>query len=434
MIQGCNAIAQGTAIPNSIARLAAMRNGTGMTRRHHPFAPLAALATRLLRGEAGAGVLLIAVAAAAMLAANSPLAQGYHALFHGALPWTPLAKLDTLHLWINDAAMALFFFVVGLEIKREVLDGELASAARRRLPMLAAAAGMAAPALVYLAVAGGDPALRQGWAIPAATDIAFALGVLALVGSRAPPALRLFLLTVAIVDDLGAVAIIALFYTATLKLVWLGLAAAVLAALVALNRRGENRGWPYLLLGVALWYAVLHSGVHATVAGVLAALTVPLKLDRRGDSLLLRMEHALAPLSAYLIVPLFGFANAGVALAGLSLDDLAAPLTLGIMLGLFLGKQLGILGAIWAAQRFGLAKPPAGASWRQLWGMALLCGIGFTMSLFIAQLGFAGSPALVEEAKLGVLLGSLLSALAGYVLLRSAPTGGTSLPAARIGH
>jgi Na+:H+ antiporter, NhaA family len=393
-----------------------------VTRRHHPFAPLASLATRLLSGEAGAGVLLIAVAGAALLAANSPLASAYHALFHAALPWTPLAKLSTLHLWINDALMALFFFVVGLEIKREVLDGELATPARRRLPVLAAAAGMAVPALVYLAVAGGEPALQPGWAIPAATDIAFALGVLALVGRRAPPALRLFLLTVAIVDDLGAVAIIALFYTGSLKLAWLGLAAAVLAALAALNRRGVNRGWPYLLLAALLWYAVLHSGVHATVAGVLAALTVPLKLDRRGDSLLLRMEHALAPLSAYLIVPLFGFANAGVALTGLGLDALAAPLPLGIMLGLFLGKQLGILGAIWAAARLGLAKPPAGASWRQLWGMALLCGIGFTMSLFIAQLGFAGSPALIEEAKLGVLAGSLLSALAGYSLLRTAPT------------
>jgi Na+:H+ antiporter, NhaA family len=392
-----------------------------MTRRHHPFAPLASLATRLFGGEAGAGVLLIVVAIAAMIAANSPLATAYRTAFDGTLPWTPLAKLSTLHLWINDGLMALFFFVVGLEIKREVLDGELASPARRRLPVLAAAAGMALPALVYLAVTGGVPELRPGWAIPAATDIAFALGVLALVGSRIPPSLRLFLLTVAIVDDLGAVAIIALFYTGSLKLVWLGLAAAVLAALTVLNRLGENRGWPYLILAGFLWYAVLHSGVHPTVAGVLAALTVPLKLDRRGDSLLLRMEHALAPLSAYLIVPLFGFANAGVVLSGLGLGDLAAPLPLGIMLGLVLGKQLGILGAIWAAARFGFAQPPAGATWRQLWGMALLCGIGFTMSLFIAQLGFAGRPELVEEAKLGVLLGSLLSALAGYCLLRTAP-------------
>lgn len=391
-----------------------------MTRKRHPFSPLATVAVRLFGGEAGAGVLLIAVAVLAMIAANSPLAHGYHALFHNTLPWTPIAKVNTVHLWINDALMAVFFFVVGLEIKREVLDGELATPARRRLPVMAAAAGMIAPALIYLTVAGSEPGLQPGWAIPAATDIAFALGVLGLIGRRAPPSLRLFLLTVAIVDDLGAVAIIALFYTATLKLGWLALAGLLLAALFWLNRRGETRGWPYALLGAALWFAVLNSGVHATVAGVLAALTVPLRLDRRGDSLLLRMEHVLAPLSAYLIVPLFGFANAGVSLAGLSLAAVFAPLPLGIALGLLLGKQIGILGAIWTARRFRLAQPPAGASWVQLWGMALLCGIGFTMSLFIAQLGFPASPALVDEAKLGVLAGSLLSAMLGYLVLRIA--------------
>ena len=392
-----------------------------MTARRHPFAPLATLATRLFGGEAGAGILLIVVAIAAMVAANSPLAHGYHALFHDALPWTPVPKLNTLHLWINDALMALFFFVVGLEIKREVLDGELSSPARRRLPVLAAAAGMAVPALVYLLVAGDTPGLANGWAIPAATDIAFALGVLALLGKRAPASLRLFLLTVAIVDDLGAVAIIAFFYTAGLKLVWLGWAAAALSALVALNRAGVTRGWPYLLAGGLLWYAVLHSGVHATVAGVLAALCVPMKLDTHGDSLLLRMEHALAPISAYFIVPVFGFANAGVALAGLGMDEMLAPLPIGVALGLFLGKQVGIMGAIVLADRTGLAHRPEGASWQQLWGMALLCGIGFTMSLFIGQLAFPASPLLVEEAKLGVLAGSLLSALLGYVVLRTAP-------------
>ena len=381
-----------------------------MTQRRHPFSPLASLAIRLFGGEAGAGILLIMVAVAAMVAANSPLAHGYHTLFHGDLPWSPIAKLSNLHLWINDALMALFFFVVGLEIKREVLDGELASPERRRLPVPAAAAGLAE----------GDPALVRGWAIPAATDIAFALGVLALLGKRVPPSLRLFLLTVAIVDDLGAVAIIALFYTASLKLGWLAFAAAVLALLVGLNRVGVTRGLPYMVLGGVLWYAVLHSGVHATVAGVLAAFTVPMKLDERGDSLLLRMEHAMAPLSAYFIVPLFGFANAGVSLSGLSPADLAAPLPIGIALGLFLGKQIGILGAVWAAVKLKFAQPPAGASWAQLWGMALLCGIGFTMSLFIAQLGFPNSTLLVDEAKIGVLSGSLLSALLGYTVLRLA--------------
>jgi NhaA family Na+:H+ antiporter len=403
-----------------IVSFADLRDLPAMTRKRHPFSPLATLAIRLFGGEAGAGVLLIAVAVLAMIAANSPLAHGYHTLFHGSLPWTPIAKLDSAHLWINDALMALFFFVIGLEIKREVLDGELATPAQRRLPVMAAAAGMMVPALLYLAVAGSEPDLQPGWAIPAATDIAFALGVLGLIGRRAPPSLRLFLLTVAIVDDLGAVAIIALFYTATLKLGWLALASALLGALVWLNRKGEKRALPYALLGAALWFAVLNSGVHATVAGVLAALTIPLGLDRHGDSLLLRMEHALAPLSAYLIVPLFGFANAGVSLAGLALADVLAPLPLGIALGLLLGKQIGILGAIWAARRFALAQPPAGASWAQLWGMALLCGIGFTMSLFIAQLGFPANPAMVDEAKLGVLLGSLLSALGGYLVLRLA--------------
>ncbi|MDP3905828.1 Na+/H+ antiporter NhaA [Novosphingobium sp.] len=392
-----------------------------MTARRHPFEPLATLATRLFGGEAGAGILLIVIAIAAMIVANSPLADGYHTLFHGTLPWTPLPKLNTLHLWINDALMAMFFFVVGLEIKREVIDGELSSPARRRLPVLAAIAGMAVPALVYLLVAGGTKELQGGWAIPAATDIAFALGVLGLLGKRAPASLRLFLLTVAIVDDLGAVTIIALFYTSGLKLVWLGWAAAALAGLIALNRTGVTRGWPYLLLGGLLWYAVLHSGVHATVAGVLAALCVPMRLDSRGDSLLLRMEHALAPISAYFIVPVFGFANAGVAFAGLGMDEILAPLPIGVALGLFVGKQVGIMGAIVLADRTGLAQRPAGASWQQLWGMSLLCGIGFTMSLFIGQLAFPNSALLVEEAKIGVLAGSLLSALLGYALLRTAP-------------
>jgi len=389
--------------------------------RKHLAGRIASSFNRLMGGESAAGILLILVAIVALALANSPLAEAYEDVFHHPLGWTPIAKLNTAHLWINDALMAIFFFVVGLEIKREVLDGELSTPAKRRLPVLAAAAGMIVPALVYLAIAGADPALQRGWAVPAATDIAFAMGVLGLLGRRAPASLRLFLLTVAIVDDLGAVLIIALAYTDNIKLEWLGWAALCLGGLIALGRFKVRRGLPYVLLATALWYAVLHSGVHATIAGVLAALTVPLALDGKGDSLLLRMEHALVPWNGFVIVPLFGFANAGVALGGSGLAGLLAPLPLGIAAGLFLGKQLGILGAIAVADRFKLAVRPAGASWLQLWGMAVLCGIGFTMSLFIGALAFPASPALVDEAKLGVLLGSLLSALLGYAILRFAP-------------
>lgn len=294
----------------------------------------------------------------------------------------------------------------------------LARALRRRLPVLAAIAGMAAPALVYLSIAGTALPLQRGWAIPAATDIAFAMGVIGLLGSRVPPSLRLFLLTVAIVDDLGAVAIIALFYTAGIKLAWLIGALAVLAGLIALGRWRTERTWPFLLLAVALWYCVLHSGVHATIAGVVAAFTIPLRIDARGDSMLLRLEHALVPWNAYAVVPLFGFANAGVALAGAGLSGLVDPLPLAIGAGLFAGKQIGIFAAIVLADRIGFASRPEGASWLQIWGTAALCGIGFTMSLFIGALAFPLYPQLIEEAKLGVLAGSLASALLGFAILR----------------
>jgi NhaA family Na+:H+ antiporter len=378
--------------------------------------PLAAAARplkALFVGDAFAGVLLIAVAIAALAVANSPLADSYFGLFHGSLAWSPLAKLDTLHLWINDALMAVFFFVVGLEVKREVVAGELADARHRRLPVLAAIAGMAAPATIYLAVAGGDPALHRGWAIPAATDIAFAMGVVGLLGSRVPPALRLFLLTVAVVDDIGAVAIIAVAYTAGLTPIWLLAALVVFAGLVGLNRAKVQRPWPYLIGAAVLWFCVLHSGVHATVAGVVAALTVP-------PGLLERLEHRLVGWNAYLVVPLFGFANAGVSLAGLGWSGVLAPLPLAIGAGLVLGKQLGIFAAIAVADRTGFAARPAGANWVQIWGVSVLAGIGFTMSLFIAALAFPLAPALVEEAKIGVLGGSFVSAVLGYVVLRLA--------------
>ncbi len=381
---------------------------------------IASALVRLAHGDSGAGIILIAAAAAALIAANTSLAQTYHYLLHN--PFFPAVSepLSTIHGWINDALMAVFFFVVGLEIKREVLDGELASAARRRLPVIAALAGMALPALVYLALAGTGRPLSAGWAIPAATDIAFAVGVLALAGKRLPPSLRVFLLTVAIVDDLGAVAIIALFYTAGTDLLWSGAALATLAAMALMNRAGITRALPYVLASLLVWYCVLHSGVHPTIAGVLAAMTIPLKLDQRGDSLLLRMEHALAPWSAYLIVPLFGFANAGVELPQALADLTASPLPLALASGLFLGKQTGIFGAIWLCDKLGIAPKPSAASWTQLWGLSALCGIGFTMSLFIGALAFPVTPELVDAAKIGVLIGSGLAGLLGFVVLKLA--------------
>ena len=391
---------------------------TDMIKHRHPISLFAKSIMRLFGGEAGAGMLLIAVALAALALANSPWAAAYHGVFHHPLPWTPVAKLSSLHLWINDALMAVFFFVIGLEIKREVLGGELAHPAQRRLPVLAAAMGMAVPALVFLWVTRDVPALARGWAIPAATDIAFAVGVIALLGKGLPSSLRLFLLTVAIIDDLGAVAIIALAYTAGLDTTWLATTGAVLAGMVALNRFGIKHGLPYALGAIALWFCVLHSGVHATVAGVLAAMTVPLALDRRGESLLLRMEHVLAPVSAYFVVPVFGLANAGVAIPLALPQGPALALPMGIALGLLVGKAVGIFGAVLVAERSGFAQRPAGSSWLQVLGLSALCGIGFTMSLFIAQLAFPAGPDRVDEAKLGVLAGSLLAGLIGYAVLR----------------
>jgi len=376
----------------------------------------------LFVSDAFGGVLLIAIAVLAIFAANSVFAEDYHHLFHGTLAWTPIAKLDNLHLWINDALMVVFFFVVGLEVKREMIVGNLADPAVRRMPVLAAVAGMIAPAAVYLAVAGGDPTLNRGWAIPAATDIAFAMGVIGLLGRRVPGPLRLFLLTVAIVDDIGAVAIIAVFYTADLKLEWLLAGMALLALMIGMNKYGVRRVWPYVLVAVALWYCVLHSGIHATIAGVVAALTIPMRDDDDfdGHSLLETMEHALVRWNAYLIVPLFGFANAGVALAGIGLGAMLDPLPLAIGAGLVIGKQVGIFGSIVIADRIGFAPRPEGSSWTQIWGTCVLCGIGFTMSLFIGALAFSRDALLIEEAKLGVLAGSLVSALLGYAILRLA--------------
>ncbi len=394
-----------------------------------PAAPPTAVRSALrtfLASEAAGGIVLIVAAAAAMLIANSPLYDGYHALLHAPLGHTLSAKLGemTPHLWINDGLMAVFFLYVGLEIKRELVDGRLASWSQRRLPVVAAAAGMAAPALVYLAITRSDPALATGWAIPAATDIAFAIGVLALLGSRAPTALKLFLVTVAIVDDMGAVAIIALFYTAGLDTAALIAAALIFGAMLLMNRMGVRHLAPYLIAAALLWFAVLLSGIHATIAGVVAAFAIPIVLTPGTPdddaSPLHRLEHALAAPVAFGIVPLFGFANAGVHLGGIGIGDALAPLPVGIAAGLFLGKQLGIFASVWLAVRTGFAAKPRGSTWLQIYAVAVLCGIGFTMSLFIGGLAFA-DPALIEEAKLGTLAGSIVAAVTGFVLLRVAP-------------
>jgi len=365
--------------------------------------------------SAAGGIVLMVAAVLAMVVANSPLAPAYFAALK-----TYIGPLSLLH-WINDLLMAVFFLLVGLEIKREFLDGQLSTWPRRILPGVAAAGGMAVPALFFVAFNLATPETMRGWAIPTATDIAFALGVLALLGSRVPVSLKIFLTALAIIDDLGAVMIIAAFYTANLSMAWLGGAIGVLAALAVLNRMGVRSLAPYLLLGALLWLLVLKSGVHATLAGVALALTIPLKPSpgKPDDphSPLHVLEHAIQPWVAFAIVPIFGFANAGVSLAGFSLASLLAPLPLGIAAGLFVGKQIGVFGTTWAAVRLGWADRPEHATWPQVYGVALLCGIGFTMSLFIGLLAFPSSAVLQDQVKVGVLAGSILSAIVGTLVL-----------------
>lgn len=374
--------------------------------------------------EAASGVVLMAAAVVALIWANAG-GDSYTDVWRRMVTVgiAPLALSKSLLAWINDGLMAIFFFLVGLEIKREIIEGELASPQRAVLPIVAAMGGMVAPAAVYSALNVGGPGAR-GWGIPMATDIAFALGAVALLGSRVAPSLRVFVTAVAIADDLGAVIVIAIFYTDGLTWAALCLAALVLAILTAMNRLGVRPAAPYLVLGLVLWVAVLESGVHATIAGVLLAFTIPASHQAPGDArgrgnamaLLNRLEHRLQPWVAFAIMPIFALANAGVRIAGDVGSALLDPIALGVILGLVIGKQLGVAASCWALVRLRVASLPSRATWRQLYGVALLCGIGFTMSLFIATLAFGDGDALAP-AKLGILVGSLVSGLAGLLVL-----------------
>ncbi|WP_240147847.1 Na+/H+ antiporter NhaA [Luteibacter yeojuensis] len=371
-------------------------------------------------GSATGGFVLMGAAVVALVTANSPFRDAYESLL--ALHIGPLSVLH----WVNDGLMAIFFLLVGLEIKREVVDGELADRRSRLLPGVAALGGMLVPALIYLLINGTSGETSTGWAIPSATDIAFALGVAALLGSRVPSSLKAFLAALAIIDDLGAVIIIAVFYTPHLDLPSLGGAIAVVGAMAGLNRFGVRTLWPYLALGVALWFLVHASGIHATLAGVATAFCIPLRDEQGrapsdGDctySPLLRLEHALHRLVPLTVLPLFGLANAGIVLSGIGLDQWLAPVTLGVGLGLALGKVIGVFSTAFVAIRLGWTAMPRNATYRQLLGTALLCGIGFTMSLFIGMLAFPEQQALQDEAKLGILAGSVLSGFAGWIYLR----------------
>lgn len=377
---------------------------------------LAPMLREFINKESAGGIVLMIAAMLALVFANSALASTYTnwLAMPVAITLGDAGIAKPLVLWINDGLMALFFFLVGLEVKREVLDGQLSSWRQASLPVFAAIGGMAIPALVFLWINAGSPENLAGWAIPAATDIAFALGILALLGSRVPVALKALLLAIAVIDDIGAIAIIAVFYTEGLSAAMLAGAAGVFAVMLMLGRAGVSRNWPYVLFGLVLWVFVLKSGVHATLAGVAAALTIPLHAN--GKRPLERMEHALHPWVAFLVVPVFAFANAGVSFAGINAAALFAPLPLGIAAGLVVGKQIGILGFAWGAVKSGIAGLPDDVSWRQLHGLSLIAGIGFTMSLFIGGLAFDNIEQ-INAVKLGVLSGSIISALAGIAIL-----------------
>lgn len=375
-----------------------------------------------LQHEAAGGIILCFAAMLALIVANSPLSVHYDHLLHTDLTLgiAPASLTKSLLHWINDGLMVVFFFLVGLEIKRELKVGALKSAKTAALPAIAAVGGMAVPAIIYAAFNWNDPAALHGWAIPAATDIAFAMGVIAVLGSRVPFALKVFLLALAIIDDLGAILIIAFFYTSDLSLVALGLAGLGALVLFAMNQQKIDRIWPYLLVGFFVWVCVLKSGVHATLAGVITALAIPLECgipNQKGP--LERLEHAIGPWVSFLILPIFAFANAGVSLAGLSMAELMSPVPLGIALGLLIGKPLGIYIFSIVAIGAGFAQMPSNTTRAQLFGASVLAGIGFTMSLFIGILAFT-DPAMAKDVRLGVLSGSLIAATLGYIVLMMA--------------
>ncbi|MBC6428458.1 MAG: Na+/H+ antiporter NhaA [Cellvibrionales bacterium] len=385
-----------------------------------PSSPLLNAVQNFIRLEAAGGILLLCAAILAMLVANSVLAPLYSQFLDTEIALLKVGEFGIekpLLLWINDGLMAIFFFLIGLEIKREMLEGELSSLPQIVLPGIGALGGMLVPAAIYVWLNGGDPDALRGWAVPVATDIAFALALLGLFGQRVPVALKVFLLTLAIFDDLAAIMIIALFYSSDLSLTALSVGAVALGGAILMNRMGVTEVAGYVLLGIVLWVAVLKSGIHATLAGVLIAFCIPMR-DERGRSPIKEMEHDLHAPVAFAILPLFAFANAGLNLGEMSIGSLAEPITLGVILGLLLGKPIGILGFVGLAVAVGLARLPERVTWPQILGAAMACGIGFTMSLFIAGLAFEHGSAELSGGRLGILAGSILSALVGYLVLQ----------------
>ncbi|NOX15259.1 MAG: Na+/H+ antiporter NhaA [Epsilonproteobacteria bacterium] len=378
-----------------------------------------------IQKESSAGIMLIIVTILALVLENSPLSTMYNSFLHThvEIRFGNLQIAKPLLLWVNDGLMAIFFFLIGLEVKREVLEGHLSSLSQVALPGIAAIGGMIVPALVFIAFNQGESFAMKGWAIPTATDIAFALGILSLLGNRVPVSLKLFLMALAIIDDLGAIIIIALFYTADLSTVSIAVSLISLVVLFIMNKIGVTKKAAYILVGTVLWVSVLKSGVHATLAGVALAFLIPLNSeDKNGKkfSMSKELEHDLHYWVAFMILPLFAFVNAGVDLKGISLEDMTGSVPMGIMFGLFVGKQLGVFGFSWLAIRFGMASLPKDSNWLQLYGLSILTGIGFTMSLFVDSLAYDDTQIYSYADKLAILLGSVLSGIVGYIVLRIA--------------